>query len=712
MGRYSVQNQRNIYRAVIIVWFVLFAVMMSWIIAQDLQRAKTRFSENANLHYQQSSDRVHVIETVLEGFAVMVSVTNDPGRERIRTYAKKMLERYPHIFMFEIVEKVPHNLIKLFTEHYRNNAYPDFEVKGFSYGADRDWQPLKAVPYHMPIVFMEPFPEKSRNVMGLDLSSNEFFMRALELSELLNSSISSDPFKLIEGDLAYVIHRPIPSNDNGPESFSTEYGAEGEFAVLVIRADSLLDREHHPLPGMRELLYKAEYNETDPRGHLHLHAAPATSWLESKIFPRLQVTMMLDSTSQPFALLVEHQLGWGIISWEKLGIALLIALFTFWVMLVYARLYLHHEMARAERYLQIARAIIVGLDRDGNVNLINQRGCEILGYSEKEILGRNWFKTVLPYESRDAVFRVFQKIVAGEAGLIEKYENEILTKNGEVRYIDWNNSVETDAKGAIVGTLSSGQDVTERKRAEEDLQRYHQEMAHVMRLGTMGEMATGLAHELNQPLAALVSYCGTAAAFVNSLPSPPRQLGDILARATEQAHRAADIIRHLREFVRKEDNSKEAFDLDQVINGVITFLKWEVQKSGIRVEFLAGGQSHKVMANKIQIEQVLINLMRNSIEAMEQAQTIEGRIVIQTRLLANDKIQVSVTDNGPGIDASMADKIFDQFQTSKKGGMGIGLSFSRSIIEIHGGNLWLDKTHQNGAAFSFVLPVVSNCIPE
>jgi C4-dicarboxylate-specific signal transduction histidine kinase len=211
---------------------------------------------------------------------------------------------------------------------------------------------------------------------------------------------------------------------------------------------------------------------------------------------------------------------------------------------------------------------------------------------------------------------------------------------------------------------------------------------------------------LNQPLAALVSYCGTAAALVNSLPSPPRQLGDILARATEQAHRAADIIRHLREFVRKEDNSKEAFDLDQVIKGVITFLKWEVQKSGIRVEFLAGGQSHKVMANKIQIEQVLINLMRNSIEAIEQAQTIEGRIVIQTRLLANDKIQVSVTDNGPGIDATMADKIFDQFQTSKKAGMGIGLSLSRSIIEIHGGKLWLDKTNQNGAAFSFELPVV------
>jgi len=705
MSKNTSQNQRNIYRLVIIVWLILLATLMAWIVVLDLQRAKTLFLENANLHYQQSNDRVHITESVLDGFAAMVSVTNDLGRERIRSYAQKILEQYPHIFMFEIVEKVPHNQIKSFTEYYRQNIDPDFEVKGFSYEAGRQWQPIKAAPYHMPIVFMEPFPEQSRKVLGLDLSSNAFFLRALEESEMLNSSVSSDPFKLIEGDLAYVIHRPIPSSDKWEQSYSNKSGSDGEFAVLVIRADTLLDREHHPLPGMRELLYKAEYNDTDPRGHLHLHEAPAISWLESKIFPRLRLSMMLDSTSQPFALLVEHQLGWGIISWGKLGITLLIALFTFWVMLVYARLYFRHEMARAERYLQIAKAIIIGLDRDGNVNLINRRGCEILGYTEKEILGRNWFETVLPDKCRDAVFGVFRKIIAGKIEPLEKYENEILTKNGEVRYIDWNNSIEKDPKGVIVGTLSSGQDITERKRAEEDTQRHQQDMAHIMRLSTMGEMATGMAHELNQPLTALVSYCGTAASLVNSLPSPPQQLGEILARATEQAHRAGNIIRQLRGFVSKKDSNRELFDLDQVIRGIITFLKWEVQDSGVKIELRLGGQTRKVTANKIQIEQVLINLVRNSLEAIGHAKITGGRVVIQTRLLSNDMIEVSVSDNGPGIDTTMAGKIFDQFQTSKETGMGIGLSLSRTIIEVHGGKLWVDKDHQNGALFGFELPV-------
>ena len=253
--------------------------------------------------------------------------------------------------------------------------------------------------------------------------------------------------------------------------------------------------------------------------------------------------------------------------------------------------------------------------------------------------------------------------------------------------------------------LEIATDITDRKRAEEDTQRYQRDMAHVMRLSTMGEMATGMAHELNQPLTALVSYCGTAASLMNSLPSPPQQLGEMLERATEQAHRAGDIIRHLREFVSKGEKDKESVDLDQIIRDVITFLKWEVQESGVKIKLRLDGQAHKVTVDKIQIEQVLINLVRNSLEAFEHAEMAEGRVVIQTGLLPNAMIEVRVTDNGPGIDATMADKIFDQFQTSKETGMGIGLSLCRTLIEVHGGKLWVDKNHQNGALFGFKLPV-------
>ena len=248
-------------------------------------------------------------------------------------------------------------------------------------------------------------------------------------------------------------------------------------------------------------------------------------------------------------------------------------------------------------------------------------------------------------------------------------------------------------------------DVTERKLAEEASQSHQQELAHVARLGTMGEMATGIAHELNQPLTALISYCGTAASLVNSLPSQQQQLSEILEMAKEQANRAGDIIRNLREFVGKESRNKETFELERIIYDIVTFLKGEVQKSGIKIELHLGNQACKVTANKVQIEQVLVNLLQNSLEALENAEITEGRVVIQTRLLTNNMIEVSVSDNGPGIDAAMTDTIFHQFQTTKVKGMGIGLSLSRSIIEAHGGKLWMDKEHQNGALFAFELPV-------
>jgi len=186
---------------------------------------------------------------------------------------------------------------------------------------------------------------------------------------------------------------------------------------------------------------------------------------------------------------------------------------------------------------------------------------------------------------------------------------------------------------------------------------------------------------------------------------PSQQLREILERATEQAHRASNIIRHLREFVSKEDGEKDLLDLDQVIRDIIMFLKFEVQDSGVKIHYYPSCHPCQIRANKIQIDQVLVNLVRNSIEAIIQANIPTGRVVVRTRLLPNDSVEVTVRDNGPGIDAEMIDKIFNPFQTSKASGMGIGLPLSRSIIEALGGKLWADKECKAGALFGLELPV-------
>jgi two-component system sensor kinase FixL len=260
-------------------------------------------------------------------------------------------------------------------------------------------------------------------------------------------------------------------------------------------------------------------------------------------------------------------------------------------------------------------------------------------------------------------------------------------------------------QGETMHIIPEGRDITDKKRAEEEARRHNQEIAHVTRLSIAGEMASGMAHELNQPLTALVSYCGTAKLLVNSMSSPPQQLGEILDLAREQAHRAGDIIRHLREFVSKGGNDRELLNIDHVIREIIIFLKHDVQKCGVKIEFHPGCQACKVKIDKIQIEQVLINLVRNSLEAIKSAEITKGQIVLRSRIFPDDSVEVTLTDNGPGIDATMVNMIFDPFKTSKETGMGIGLSLSRTIIEAHGGKLWVDKNYQNGALFAFELPV-------
>jgi two-component system sensor kinase FixL len=220
----------------------------------------------------------------------------------------------------------------------------------------------------------------------------------------------------------------------------------------------------------------------------------------------------------------------------------------------------------------------------------------------------------------------------------------------------------------------------------------------------MGEIASSMAHELNQPLAALASYCDAAMMLTRTLPEPPQGLFDILERAAEQAHRAGDIIRHLREFVGKGNDCTQSLDIDRIIEDLGVLLDPELKSANVRLEQQFGSQGRKVMANKVQIEQVLVNMVMNSIEAIQGARTTGGKVVLRSRLLEGDSVEVTVTDDGAGIRPDMFEQMFNSFQTSKASGLGMGLSISRSIIEAHGGKIWADGQRRDGAVFGFSLP--------
>ena len=345
------------------------------------------------------------------------------------------------------------------------------------------------------------------------------------------------------------------------------------------------------------------------------------------------------------------------------------------------------------------------LGPDGTLLDANLTALQVVGLNKEDVIGRPFWDIYCWSYSTAVQSRLKTAINDASRGKPVRYEEDLLTRGNVIRTIDFTLKPVVNEDGETVLIIPEGMDITEKKQAAEENQRHHQELAHVIRLSTAGEMASGMAHELNQPLTAIISYCGTALSLLDSISAPP-QLGEILERASEQAHRAGAIIRHLRDFIGKGDNDRELLNIDQLIWDIIIFLKYDVQKSQVKIEFSPGCQACKVRANKIQIEQVLLNMVRNSLEALGNAAITGGRIALQSRRLSNDSVEVTVTDNGPGVDAALVDTIFNPFQTNKESGMGIGLSLSRSIIEAHEGRLWVDRNHPHGALFGFELPVV------
>jgi len=345
------------------------------------------------------------------------------------------------------------------------------------------------------------------------------------------------------------------------------------------------------------------------------------------------------------------------------------------------------------------------LDPDGILLDVNQTALDFGGLRQTDVVGRPFWDAYWWRCSTEVQDRLKAAIRDASQGKPVRYEEDVLAKGNTIRTIDFTLKPVFNQQGDTVLIIPEGRDITDRKWAEEELQRHHQELAHVIRLSTMGEMASGMAHELNQPLAAIVSYCGTAVSLVESLPAPPQQLRDILERVSEQAQRAGSIIRHLREFVSKESSHKQPLELDEVVKALNILLGSELKSSRVSLEHYLDGGGRKVMANKVQIEQVLVNLVRNSIEAIQGIQKNAGKVILETHVLKDGSIEVTVTDNGPGISAGMISKIFDPFQTSKASGMGMGLSISRSIIEAHGGRIWADEQRHKGALFGFSLSV-------
>ncbi|MFT7470440.1 MAG: two-component system sensor kinase FixL [Kiritimatiellia bacterium] len=354
------------------------------------------------------------------------------------------------------------------------------------------------------------------------------------------------------------------------------------------------------------------------------------------------------------------------------------------------------------------------IDSQGIIEIANNAVERLLGYDQTELIGRN-VKFLMPSPNREQHDSYLSEHLRTGVNKIIGIGREVeaLKKDGTLLQIYL--SVGKYDDGQAIKFVGIIRDLSDLKSSEEKLESAESEirqlvdnLAHVSRIGVMGEMAAGIAHEINQPLTAISTY---AKASIRLLQAEDKQLDEVvlaLDKIENQALRAGDIIRGLRTWIREQDTKREDSDCNALVAEVVEIARMDARSSDIELHLNLIAKPASVVCDSIQIQQVVLNLVKNSIDAVNEYRLekpdVKREIFILTENCGQERIKVTVTDYGPGISDNVADTLFDPFFTTKNTGMGMGLSICKTIIRAHGGELSYLSNPSGGASFYFILP--------
>ncbi len=370
---------------------------------------------------------------------------------------------------------------------------------------------------------------------------------------------------------------------------------------------------------------------------------------------------------------------------------------------------LEQQQAHLRSVLDTVPDATVVIQPDGTMTSFNTAAVRQFGYEPDEVLGRN-VSMLMPSPYREQHDGYLQRYLSTGERRIIGMDRVVVGRRKDGSTFPMSLAVGETRAGGKVHFTGFIRDLTERQEAAARLESAQGELARLSRLNELGEMASTLAHELNQPLSAIANYVQGSAKIAAGLPGAEAQtLTGALQETAKQALRAGDIIRHLREFVTRGETDRHSEDMKNLIEEAGALALIGSRERGIRTEFEFATQQDRVLVDRVQIQQVLTNLIRNAMEAMRESE--RRQLKVRTLTTAGGLLAVEVADTGPGISEEVASRLFQPFVTTKAGGMGIGLSISRRIIQSHGGDLTVRTNEAGGATFTFTLPTEDGADP-
>jgi PAS domain S-box-containing protein len=360
-----------------------------------------------------------------------------------------------------------------------------------------------------------------------------------------------------------------------------------------------------------------------------------------------------------------------------------------------------------ERFRLVVEAspsAIVLVNRQGEIQLINTLVETLFGYRSEDLIGQS-VELLVPERFRGSHPNQRAAFHAGAHARMMGVGRELFArrKDGSEFPVEIRLTPVSTEQGSLV--LCTVTDITERMRTTVELHRHRQELAHVSRLSVLGELSASMAHELNQPLTAILSNAQAAQRFMAAGQPDLVELREILQDIVQDTGRARDVIRQLRSLVHKSERQFVYLDVNESIRQVIGFLHGDIVSRNVSVAMELAPALPVVSGDRVQLQQVLLNLLLNAFDAMISNPVAERRATVLTLLESPDMIRVTVHDRGTGIAVEKLGMLFDAFYTTKAHGLGMGLSVSRSIVEAHGGRIWAENNADGGASFHFTLPV-------